>query len=233
MVLVNPYDFVGVTFWGITSLLWMTSVFLFLERQSVSLNWRLPMSVALIVGLLYACQASTLRGLWAVENVPLVYRFFEWGLAVPLQLSLLYFVLSANGKAPCLLLGRLFLLPAFVLLLSFISETGLVDPMWAMVAVPAWGYLLFLLWFGEGEEAYQATVNVSSKRAYACLRWAVTVGWIIYPLCYLLAGNQLLSVGTVNIIFNLADIVNKVGFLIVVWYAAYQDSVSMSHQSCE
>jgi sensory rhodopsin len=55
------------------------------------------------------------------------------------------------------------------------------------------------------------------------LRWFIVVGWIIYPLGYLfspevdlLDGNQ----EAMAVAYNIADIINKIGFGVVAWMGA-------------
>ena len=55
------------------------------------------------------------------------------------------------------------------------------------------------------------------------LRWFIVVGWVIYPLGYLfspevdlLPGNQ----EAMAVAYNVADIINKIGFGVVAWMGA-------------
>ena len=61
------------------------------------------------------------------------------------------------------------------------------------------------------------------------LQWFVLVGWAIYPLGYLLgtadgqwyAGIEPLLGGLpMDIVYNIGDAINKIGFGMAVWYAA-------------
>jgi bacteriorhodopsin len=57
------------------------------------------------------------------------------------------------------------------------------------------------------------------------MRWIVTVGWAIYPIGYVLgymAGTA--DQETLNIVYNLADLVNKIAFGLLIWYAATSES---------
>ena len=51
----------------------------------------------------------------------------------------------------------------------------------------------------------------------------VTVGWAIYPLGYLYGYMGSGDVQALNIIYNLADFVNKIAFGVVIWVAATSD----------
>jgi bacteriorhodopsin len=63
------------------------------------------------------------------------------------------------------------------------------------------------------------------------LRWFIVVGWIIYPLGYLfspevdiLSGNQEI----VAVAYNIADMINKIGFGIVAWMGAMNATRAMA-----
>ena len=54
------------------------------------------------------------------------------------------------------------------------------------------------------------------------MRMIVLVGWAIYPIGYLVGDTG--SADSLNIIYNLADLINKTAFGLVIWAAAVQDS---------
>ena len=57
--------------------------------------------------------------------------------------------------------------------------------------------------------------------AFNALRMIVTVGWVIYPLGYIfgyLTGG--VDVNVLNVIYNLADFINKIAFGLIIWVAA-------------
>ena len=65
----------------------------------------------------------------------------------------------------------------------------------------------------------------SVKSAFSLMRWIVTIGWAIYPLGYFfgyLAGG--VDDNSLNLIYNVADVVNKIGFCLAIWAAATSES---------
>ena len=57
------------------------------------------------------------------------------------------------------------------------------------------------------------------------MRMIVTIGWAIYPLGYILGyltGN--VDADALNIVYNLADFINKIAFGLVIWAAAMQNT---------
>jgi len=57
------------------------------------------------------------------------------------------------------------------------------------------------------------------------MRWIVTIGWAIYPLGYFfgyLTGGA--SMEALNVIYNLADVLNKIAFGVIIWNVATTES---------
>ena len=68
---------------------------------------------------------------------------------------------------------------------------------------------------------------LSVLNAFNTLRYIVTIGWAIYPIGYFLgymSGSETTDFGTVNIIYNIADLVNKTAFGLAIWVGATMDS---------
>merc|ERR1719188_620272 len=80
-----------------------------------------------------------------------------------------------------------------------------------------------------GEAGQQSKkVSNSGQTAFNTLRLIVSVGWIIYPLGYYLVylGPTVTyhSESVVNIVYNVADLVNKGAFGLAIYSAAMQDA---------
>jgi hypothetical protein len=62
----------------------------------------------------------------------------------------------------------------------------------------------------------------------ACI--IVVFGWAVYPigyfLGYLTGGNPADSMGTLSIVYNFADLINKIGFGVIIWNVAVTASES-------
>ena len=224
----NPLDLVGISFWLATAAMMATTVFLLIERQSVAIRWRLSLTVAGLVTLIAFFHYMYMRELWvATGNTPLVYRYVDWFLTVPLQFVEFYFILSAVSRVPAGFFWRLLVASIVMLIAGYVGEAGMYDVLWSfIVGMAAWIYILFLIWFGEGVRAKHASANVSAIMAYNAIRYIVTFGWAIYPIGYTLGllMNQV-DPNALNVIYNLADIVNKIAFGLFIWHAAYKDSV--------
>jgi bacteriorhodopsin len=90
-----------------------------------------------------------------------------------------------------------------------------------------WAIIIWEIFGGEASKAAEA--NASVKSAFNALRIIVLVGWAIYPLGYVF-GYMMGSVdaGTLNIVYNLADFVNKILFGLIIWNVAVKSSEAVS-----
>jgi bacteriorhodopsin len=81
-----------------------------------------------------------------------------------------------------------------------------------------------MIWFGEAKQLAEQAGGAVLK-AHKTLCWFVLVGWAIYPLGYM-AGTEGWYDGIANlglnmdVIYNIGDAVNKIGFGLVVYGAA-------------
>ena len=65
----------------------------------------------------------------------------------------------------------------------------------------------------------------SVQSAFNTMRLIVTIGWAIYPLGYFfgyMTGG--VDANSLNLIYNVADVVNKIGFCLAIWAAATSQS---------
>ena len=116
-----------------------------------------------------------------------------------------------------------------MLVFGYMGEAGIMSAMPAfIVGMLAWLYMIHTLWMGEGAEARNASGNAAVQTAYNTMMWIIIVGWAIYPIGY--ASGYLMTGGidasSLNLIYNLADFVNKILFGVVIWSAAVSDSES-------
>ena len=123
---------------------------------------------------------------------------------------------------------KLFVGSIVMLVFGYMGEAGLMSAMPAfIVGMLAWIYMIHTLWMGEGAEARNASGNAAVQTAYNTMMWIIIVGWAIYPLGYALgylAGG--VDSASLNLVYNLADFVNKILFGVVIWSAAVSDSES-------
>ena len=64
------------------------------------------------------------------------------------------------------------------------------------------------------------------QEAFKTMRFIVTAGWCIYPLGYFF-GYLLSAVdsASLNLLYNLADLVNKIAFVLAIWVSAKNETM--------
>ena len=220
-------DFVGITFWVVSMGMIASTVFFFAERNTVAQAWRPSVSVAgLVTGVAFV-HYMYMRGIWVeTGETPTVYRYIDWLITVPLQIVEFYLILAAVRKVPGSMFWRLLIASLVMLIFGYMGEAGYISAMFGfIVGVAAWIYIIYEIFSGEAGKAMKGSGNKALKTAFSAMRMIVTIGWAIYPLGYLfgyLAGG--VDSNTLNVIYNLADFVNKIAFGLVIWSAAMQNT---------
>jgi len=218
-------DYVGVSFWLVTAAMAAATVFFFAERSSVEGKWKTSLTVAgLICGIAF-WHYLYMRGVWIdTGETPTVFRYIDWLLTVPLQMVEFYLILAAVTAVASGLFWQLLLGSLVMLIFGFMGEAGIMAAMPAFViGMLAWIYMIYVLYMGAGKTAV-ATTSASVQTAYNSMLLIIVVGWAIYPIGYV-AGYLMGAVdsSTLNLIYNLADFVNKILFGLVIWKAAMDD----------
>jgi len=220
-------DFVGITFWVVSMGMIASTVFFFAERNTVAQAWRPSVSVAgLVTGVAFV-HYMYMRGIWVeTGETPTVYRYIDWLITVPLQIVEFYLILAAVRKVPASMFWRLLIASLVMLIFGYLGEAGYISALLGfVVGVAAWIYILFELFSGEAGKAMKSSGNKALKTAFSAMRMIVTIGWAIYPLGYLLgylAGG--VDANSLNVIYNLADFINKIAFGLVIWSCAMQNT---------
>jgi bacteriorhodopsin len=221
-------DYVGMSFWLISMALVAATAFFFLERDRVSSKWKTSLTVSGLVTLIAAVHYFYMRDVWVASGTsPTEFRYIDWLLTVPLLMVEFYLIMSAVGKVPGRVFWNLLIGTTAMLLLGYAGETGMMGVGLAFVlSMAAWLYVIWYIMKGEASQVNASLANANVQKAYKAMTFLVTVGWAIYPLGYFfgyLMGGAV-DAGTMNIIYNLADFWNKIGFGIVIWSAAVADS---------
>ena len=222
-VLLASDDFVGISFWVISMGMLAATAFFFMERGSVAAGWRTSVTVAgLITGIAFI-HYLYMRGVWVqTGDSPTVYRYIDWLITVPLQMVEFYLILSAVRKVSSGMFWRLLIGSVVMLVGGYLGEAGYINPMLGfVVGMGGWIYVLYEIFSGEAGKTAARSGNKALTTAFGALRMIVTVGWSIYPLGYVfgyLTGG--VDSNSLNVIYNLADFINKIAFGLVIWAAA-------------
>ena len=223
----DPKDAVGISFWIISIAMVAATAFFFLESLRFSGKWRTSMVVGGLVTLVAAVHYFYMRDVWASGGgSPTVYRYVDWIVTVPLQMVEFYLILAACTAVAGGVFWRLFIGSLVMLIAGYLGEAGMINVTIAfVVGMAGWIYILYEIFAGEAGKISAADAPASVQTAFNTMRWIVTIGWAIYPLGYFLgylAGGT--DVGTMNLIYNIADVLNKIGFCLAVWACASSES---------
>ena len=115
-----------------------------------------------------------------------------------------------------------------MLVFGFFGELGVYPLLLGLLGVAAWGYIIYEIFLGEASKISAESGTAASQMAFNALRLIVTIGWAIYPIGYFLGIGEAGSADALNIIYNLADFVNKIAFGVVIWVAATSSSSEKS-----
>ena len=219
----TPHDFVGVTFWIISMAMVGSTVFFLMESQNLKGHWKTSLNVGALVTLIAAVHYFYMRSYWVTYHIaPTLYRYIDWSLTVPLQMIEFYLILrSCNKDVPGGIFWRLLVGTVIMLAAGYTGETGFLPLPMFLLGCAGWFYILAEVFTGEASKVKADTAPVAVQAAFNAMRTIVSVGWSIYPLGYFfgyLCGS--VSAQLLNLIYNLADFVNKIAFVLVIWAAA-------------
>merc|ERR1712048_648830 len=226
----DPNDPVAISFWIMGIAMVAATVFFLMESMTVGYHWKTSMNVGALVTLVAAVHYFYMREFWVqIGTSPIVYRYIDWTITVPLQMIEFYLILSA--VKPDIGVGmfwRLLISTVVMLAFGYVGEAGIINA-WAgfMVGMAGWAFILFEVFAGEAGKvaAGDEKVGPHVKAAFNTMRIIVTAGWCIYPLGYFF-GYLLGSVNDsiLNLVYNLADFVNKIAFCLAIWQSAVNDT---------
>jgi len=226
----NEHDFTAVSFWIISIAMIAATVFFFAEASTVSNHWKTSLHVGGLVTLVAAVHYMYMREYWvAVHASPIVYRYIDWSITVPLQMIEFNLILKA-AKAPIGAAGFWRLLIGTVCMLAFgyAGESEAINGWLGFVlGMAGWGFILFEIFVGESAKASGAdNVSKAVKQSFNNMRIIVTAGWAIYPAGYVLGqlNNSAGAAEALNVTYNVADFVNKIAFVLACWSCAKSDT---------
>ena len=167
------------------------------------------------------------------EN-PTALRYIDWILTVPLMCVEFYLLTKAAG-AKSNLLWKLIGASVLMLVAGFIGEafsdgSTAHSVKWGVISTLGYVYILYTAWYGEVANLAASSGNDAVKSGVRALAWFVLVGWAIYPIGYMcMPGGWLnTSLGwdssNVDLFYNIADAINKIGFGLVVYSIATSSS---------
>ena len=209
------------------------SAFFFLSLPQFDNKWRTSILVSGLITFIaavhyYYMKESALTGGAVITEV----RYIDWILTVPLMCVEFYLILKVAG-ATKKHLSILIFASLVMLVTGYFGEKSLessnMPAIWGLVSGLAYFYIVYLIKFGELAKL-AASAGGAVEKAHKTLTLFVIIGWAIYPLGYMIGteGQWYSNIALIfdepkesmNVVYNIGDAINKIGFGLVVYAAA-------------
>jgi bacteriorhodopsin len=216
------------------------SIFFFMERSNVNKKWSLSLLVSGLITFIAAVHYYYMKDYYlATGENPTVLRYIDWTLTVPLMCVEFYLLTKAAG-AKISLLWKLIIASVWMLVMGYIGEAFNPDGgstshsvIFGVLSTIGYIYILYTAWMGEVAQLAAKSNSEAVKKGVRMLAWFVLAGWAIYPIGYMcMPGGWLsgvLAPQNVDLFYNIADAINKIGFGLVVYSIAVAESNKTSN----
>jgi len=207
------------------------SVFFFVERSSVEGKWKLSMLVSGLITGIAAVHYYYMRDYYlSTGENPTALRYIDWTLTVPLMCVEFYLLTKAAGATKSLL-WKLIFASVWMLVTGYIGEaftdgSTFHSVFWGVLSTLGYLYVLYTAWLGEVAQLAAKSGDATVVKGIRTLAWFVLVGWAIYPIGYMCMPGGWLNTflgwqsSNVDLFYNIADAINKIGFGLVVYSIA-------------
>merc|ERR1711879_820641 len=151
-----------------------------------------------LVTLIAAVHYFYMREYWVImQSSPIVYRYIDWSLTVPLQMIEFFLILQAvNPDISQMMFWRLLVGTVAMLAFGYLGETQVVNAWLGFIlGLCGWGFIIYEIGLGEAASTAAKDAGESVSSAF-------------------------------NLIYNVADFVNKIWFCLAIWGAAKSDTRS-------
>jgi sensory rhodopsin len=195
------------------------AVSFFLLQNNVEPPYRSTMVVAGLVCGIACFHYSKMTGVYQATGgqFPTALRYVDWLFTTPLLL-LKFPLLLRMGDRGTKFFWQLVVLDVAMIVTAFIAETSPINSerWWTffLVSCVFEAMIVGVLFVSLGQAIAEAPAPLA--KALETMRLFVLIGWAIYPIGFLMArsGNGELR----EIVYNVADVVNKVGFGLVAYH---------------
>ncbi len=222
----QPNDYVGFTFFIGSMAMLAATVFFFLEMRSVEGKWKTSLLISGLITGIAAVHYYYMRDFWVTNGTsPTEFRYIDWILTVPLMCVEFYLILKSFG-AKINLLWKMIAYSVWMLVTGYLGETVFRDSnaLWGAISTIGYAGIFYEVWFGSAKELATNSNNPVLQKAFNTLAWFILVGWAIYPIGYMAIPGGLLSgvleLSAMDIIYNIGDAINKIGFGLVIYSLA-------------
>ncbi len=100
-----------------------------MESLRMPSKWRTSLVIGGLVTLVAGVHYFYMREVWVItKSTPIVLRYIDWIITVPLQMIEFYFILAAVASIAFGIFWRLLLGSVVMMLAGYLGEMGAVDP---------------------------------------------------------------------------------------------------------
>ncbi|WP_227394875.1 bacteriorhodopsin [Jeotgalibacillus aurantiacus] len=210
------------------------TLYFLVERNSLAPEYRSTATVAALVTFVaaihyyYMKDAVGTSGLLSeIDGFPTEIRYIDWLVTTPLLLVKFPLLLGLKGKASRTLLASLIIADIIMIIAGYIGESSINIAggftqlgLWSyVIGCIAWLYIIYLLFTNVTKAAMDKPAPI--RKALLQMRLFILIGWAIYPIGYAVtlfaSGVEVQLVR--ELIYNFADLINKVGFGLVAFFA--------------
>jgi sensory rhodopsin len=232
LALITQYMFL-VTMLGMAA----GSAFFWFERDTLAPEFRSAATIAGIYTAIAAFMYWRMTGIVGTDGnpasvvaLPTHYRYVDWVITTPLMLLNLMVLLQVTEEKR----GLAFVLVAAdvaMIVFGYFGEVysrvpGMEFQAWVMFGLGCLAFLilLYMMYSVLAEAAKDKVAPV--KKAFLNMRTFIVIGWMIYPIGFMvgmIAPGDGAKIAR-ELVYNFADLVNKVGLGLVALIAARQIS---------
>ncbi|WP_214770013.1 MULTISPECIES: bacteriorhodopsin [unclassified Exiguobacterium] len=222
------------------------TLYFLVERNSLAPEYRSTATVAALVTFVAAIhyyfmkQAVGESGLLSeIDGFPTEIRYIDWLVTTPLLLIKFPLLLGLKGGKGRSLLTKLVIADIIMIIGGYIGESSINLAggftqlgLWAyVVGCIAWFYIIYLLFTNVTKAAEDKPAPI--RKALLQMRLFILIGWAIYPVGYAVTlfapGIEIQLVR--ELIYNFADLINKVGFGLIAFFAVKTMSATKNLKS--
>ena len=224
------------TFFIGTMALMGASAFFFLSLSQFDKKWRNSILISGLITFIAAVHYYYMRGELGPDGSAgdiTSIRYIDWILTVPLMCVEFYLLLKVAG-ATTKHLRDLIVLSLAMLIFGYVGEAGMGNAaLWGLFSGIAYFLIVYMIKYGDLSKLAKSAGG-SVEKAHNTLFWFVLVGWAIYPIGYMIGTAQadpglwyagIANIGLdMNVVYNIGDAINKIGFGLVVYAAAVKET---------
>lgn len=220
------------------------SLYFILERKSLAPELQRLATIAAVVPFVACLNYFYMKNMVGISgnlqdvlNFPTAFRYVDWLITTPLLLSM-FPILLGDSEEHFSVMVHLMVADVIMIVTGYIGEVSIIGAKggtmggWVgyIAGCVAWGYIVITLFGTVAKMA--ANLSVPVQRRLNAMRRFVVFGWAIYPIGFIV---PLLGYGVEyqvirELIYCVADLINKVGFGMVAMSAAQAISYELYAQ---